>query len=103
MQRLLLLVFIANCSAISDKMCFNIHLLVRLDNVKEEVAAGYFSSSQSDSGYGYDQPTYQHPSYQQPTIKADPHKISSSNFNEKSCTCTDRHPWHWTPLHPHRI
>ncbi|KAL6740608.1 hypothetical protein Aduo_013951 [Ancylostoma duodenale] len=54
MQRLVLLVLVAAYCANSE------------ENVKEEVAAGYFSPPQSDSSYGYEQPTYQQPSYQQP-------------------------------------
>ncbi|VDL72871.1 unnamed protein product [Nippostrongylus brasiliensis] len=37
------------------------------DEVKDSVAAGYYSSpAQSSPSYGYDQPSYQEPSYQPP-------------------------------------
>ncbi|EYB89547.1 hypothetical protein Y032_0230g2952 [Ancylostoma ceylanicum] len=39
---------------------------MHFQSVKEEVAAGYFSPAQTDSSYGYEQPTYQQSSYQQP-------------------------------------
>ncbi|KAK6748612.1 hypothetical protein RB195_001311 [Necator americanus] len=54
MQRVLLIILVAACSAKEE------------ENIKEEIAAGYFSPQQSDSSYGYEQATYNPPSYQQP-------------------------------------
>ncbi|VDO23878.1 unnamed protein product [Haemonchus placei] len=54
MYRLALLVLATAYGAVAD------------EEVKENVAAGYFSPVQVDPGYGYDQPTYQQPSYQPP-------------------------------------
>uniref|UniRef100_A0A7I4YIR7 Ground-like domain-containing protein n=1 Tax=Haemonchus contortus TaxID=6289 RepID=A0A7I4YIR7_HAECO len=54
MYRLALLVLATAYGAVAD------------EEVKENVAAGYFSPVQVDPGYGYDQPSYQQPSYQPP-------------------------------------
>ncbi|KAK5964131.1 hypothetical protein GCK32_009970 [Trichostrongylus colubriformis] len=54
MHRVVLLVLVAARGVVAD------------EEIKEDVAAAYYSPPQSEPSYGYEQPPYQPPSYQPP-------------------------------------
>ncbi|KJH43155.1 hypothetical protein DICVIV_10844 [Dictyocaulus viviparus] len=82
MHSLLLLAFIVGFSSTAEDT-----------NVKDNIAAGYFSPPQTDPNYGYGQPSYDQPSYQQyyqPQFSISPYALPTYDAL-LSTTDHDRH------------